>query len=229
MDRKLVSPSGEDYVDPEPVQHVHRKKAGVEIIPTMVTIDVAQNKETYKVPSHNRDFAILGDLVGLFLSIAINPVPDAAKLENFCFPLLALYAKWLVTLTNGKKTKLASMTQISWYSPPTPRSISNVFLGSSIGGFARSRPDWEDGVCMWRFDVLAAVPGGENPKFTEGNLWTWNNSILRRATADSPLNSVQAALEQPPVVGHSTFGNCAETYPLSSALRIMYVFDIPAD
>lgn len=146
------------------------------------------------------------------MAIASEPAPESATRENFFFPLLAVYAKWIMVLSNTSKVPAPAMTQVTWY--VTENKIHDVFIGASTAGVptdVKSR-EWIKKVWAWRFDMVAL----NDVRFAQDG-WIWSESILH-TNKDNPTG-----LQAKATKGGTCFGNCAESYPFLSTLKNLSV------
>ncbi|KAF8535598.1 hypothetical protein BDD12DRAFT_808447 [Trichophaea hybrida] len=194
---------GADFRVPPPPQHV-RRTAGPPI-----TI----NSEVFRtgVDPVDTEYFLLADYLGLFLSL-LGPAPKAGTRENYCFPLLCVYSKWILELFTPKGIKEPAMVQITWFEEGG--QLHDVYLGSSSAGGKGKGMSVSMG--EKRFTIL------EDYRMWDDNLGL-NESILftmNPPPQDQPhQNPTQNSADGPAGKAGTRFGNCAETYPFASTFK----------
>lgn len=117
-----------------------------------------------------------------------------------------------MTLSNTNRVQPPAMAQATWYE--SEKIISDIFLGASTGGIptdTKSR-EWTKKIWQWRFNTIAVG----NARFAQDN-WIWSESISHTNQETPDPNGLQRRATK----GGTCFGNCAETYPFISTLKIM--------
>ncbi|EAW19302.1 uncharacterized protein NFIA_092630 [Aspergillus fischeri NRRL 181] len=119
---RLSLPSGPDYLEPVPEQHIRRieNPAWPE---RKEPVQVARFKVERKWHSVLSFWSPI-DLLGLFLS-TLGPAPAGATKRNFFLPLVAVYGKWCAAITQPPRP---------WVFQCTWNTAGELFLGASQGG-----------------------------------------------------------------------------------------------
>ena len=193
-------PEGKNYKEPPPEQHIlrelDRKTKKLKVRPLTINKDLL-------------DYWSPHDLLGLFLSFILRPW--AAEWHNYYVPLLYVYGRWAAhlgsTFAGIGSGDPPFMVQVTWHETIQDVDPDNLryHLGSSMAGYTRGGKDqdheeWRKVVGSSRFDIIRFFP-----IFVPTGIYHFEKSLDRDNMADAGTR----------------FGNCAETYPFATFLRLV--------
>lgn len=162
--------TGDMYKQPIPPQQL---RTGSDIAPS--------KKYTWGDAPTEKEFIIIFDLLGIFLSLMGAPSTDAKQLtaKNYSLPLVFLYGNWCYELAAGDDFQ-PSVVQITWGTSADEKTLY-PFLGASCAGVAFTKTN------SWRDKA-------------QDKRWKYINTILRRLVVTYPLSTALDSSCHPPAV-----------------------------